>query len=217
GLVLPIINPGTDSAYHAGTTQDQDVSQPAIIEVSSGTSYVRYRELPVNNDIDNPQVLVGQIEDPSYSDFYVSDMNGNGKRIPLDRGDGEVLFDERIRFSNNYIQGTRINGLNDFDNLDRKDYNDKYGAIERIWYEEGILVVFKHLKDAWASIFGSIIVDQTGNELLAKSDQLLPDKLQYYAWDGGVGDNPESVARLGTQYFHVSPNSMIVARLGGNG
>lgn len=217
GQVYPIIGFGTDSPYHGGSVQDQNALQPAIVEISAGTSYVRYRELPVNSNVDNPQVLVTEVEDPSYSDFYVSDLTDNGRRVPLDKGDGEVLFDERMRFSNNYIQGTRINGLNDFDNLDRKDYNDKYGAIERIWFEEGILVVFKHLKDAWASVFSSIITDQGGNPLLAKSDQLLPDKLQYYAWDGGVGNNPESVSRLGTQYFHVSPTSMIVARLGGNG
>lgn len=217
GLVLPIINPGTSNAYHAGTVVNQSVGQPAVVEIDSGTSYVRYRELPVSNDADNPQVVVSEIEDPSYSDFYVSDMNGNGKPIPLDRGDGEVLFDERMRFSNNYIQGTRINGLNDFDNIDRRDYNDKYGAIERIWFEDGLLYVFKHLKDAWAPVYASIITDNSGSELLAKSDQLLPDRLQYYAWDGGVGDNPESVARIGTQFYHVSPNSMKVCRIGGNG
>lgn len=217
GAKFNIIDWGTDSAYHSGNIQDQDISQPAIVEISEGTSYVRNRELPVNNHATDPQVVYSLVEDPSYSDFYVSDMNGNGKRIPLDRGDGEVLFDERARFSNNYIEGTRINGLNDFDNLDRVDYNDKYGAIERLWYEEGKLIVFKHLKDTWTPVYASIITDQGGNPLLAKSDRLLDDKLQYYAWDGGVGDNPESVARLGTNFFHVSPNSMIVARIGGNG
>lgn len=217
GAKFPIINWGTDQAYHGGNVQNQDAAQPAIVEVSDGNVYVRTREFPTSNHPTSPQVIYGLVEDPSYSDFYVSDLSNNGRRFPLDRGDGEVLFDERVRFSNNYIQGTRINGLNDFDNLDRKDYNDKYGAIERIWFEEGRLFVFKHLKDAWAPIYSSIITDNTGVELLAKSDQLLPDKLEYYAWDGGVGGNPESIARLGTQFYHVSPNSMIVARLGGNG
>lgn len=217
GAKFPIINWGTDQAHHGGDVQDQDAAQPAIVEVSDGNAYVRTREFPTSNHPTSPQVIYGLVEDPSYSDFYVSNLTNNGRRFPLDRGDGEVLFDERVRFSNNYIQGTRINGLNDFDNLDRKDYNDKYGAIERIWFEEGRLFVFKHLKDAWAPVYSSIITDNTGTELLAKSDQLLPDKLEYYAWDGGVGGNPESVARLGTQFYHVSPNSMIVARLGGNG
>ena len=217
GMVLPIINAGQDNAYHGGSVQDQSAVQPAIVEISSGTSYVRYRELPVTNDPNNSQVIVTEIEDPSYSDFYVSNLYDNGKRIPLDRGDGEVLFDERMRFSNNYIEGTRINGLNDFDNLDRVDYNDKYGAIELIWYEDGRLYVFKHLKDGWIPIYGSIITDQNDNPLLAKSDKLLADSIQYFAFDGGVGDNPESVVKIGTQFFHISPNAMSAVRIGGNG
>lgn len=217
GMVLPIINPGQDNAYHGGNIQDQDALQPAIVEITSGTSYIRYRELPVNNSVDNTQVLVTEVEDPSYSDFYVSDLYDNGKRIPLDRGDGEVYFPERMRFSNNYIEGTRINGLNDFDNLDRVDYNDKYGAIELIWFENGRLYVFKHLKDGWIPVYSAIITDQNDNPILAKSDKLLADNIQYYAFDGGVGDNPESVAKIDTQFFHISPNAMVAARIGGNG
>src|SRR5690606_1835553 len=149
GMVLPILNPGQPNAYHGGNTQDQDALQPAIVEISSGTSYIRYRELPMNNTVNNPQTIPTEVEDPSYSDFYVSNLYDNGKRIPLDRGDGEVYFPERARFSNNHIEGTRINGLNDFDNLDRVDYNDKFGAIELIWFEDGRLYIFKHLLTGW--------------------------------------------------------------------
>src|SRR5690606_19004729 len=68
GQVYPIIGYGTSSPYHGGSVQDQSAGTPAIVEISAGTSYVRFRELPVNSNIDNPQVLVTEVEDPSYSD-----------------------------------------------------------------------------------------------------------------------------------------------------
>lgn len=212
-----IVDEVNNRKYHSGNIRDQSISQSAILEISNGTSYVRNRELPTNMDVENAQILVGIIEDKSYSDFYVSDLNDNGRSNGLDQGNGEVHFDSRMRFSNNYIENTRINGLNDFDNLNREDYNDKYGAIVRILFEEGRLYVFKYLKCAWVPVLSHIITDQSGSPLLTQSSKLLDTSLQYFLWDGGVGDNPESIVRNGNNIYLISPNSGVAARIGGNG
>lgn len=216
GYKFPIIRDG-DNYYHTGNIQDQTISQGAIVEVAEGNNYVRNRALPTNMDSKNPQYLVTSVEDPGYSDFYVSDLSSNGRVNVLDRGMGEIFFDSRVRWSNNYIEGTSINGLSDFDNLDRQDYNDKYGSIKRLLFDEGRLYVFKFLKYAWIPVYGNIIQDQEGNDLIAQSTKIIPPSLQYFLWEGGVGDNPESITRNGNNVFSVSPNSGAVCRLGGNG
>lgn len=211
---------GTEDRAHTGNIQNQSpsnpVTTPAVIDIAKGTSYVRNRELPTNNQILGTQVVIDLVEDKGYSDFYVSDMNDNGKIAPEDDGAGQIRFGSRLRYSNNYIEGTRINGLNDFDNTDREDYNDPFGDIMRTVYREGLLYVFKFLKNCYTPILANVIVDEQGQEILGTSDKVL-NKLQYFAWEGGCGNNPESYASDQTWQYILSPNSGVDCKIGGNG
>lgn len=212
-----IIGSGTANAAHEGNVQNQDASNPAIVAVTEGTAYVRQRAFPVNNSEYNTQVEVFLIEDSSYSDFYYSNMTDDGKANALDTGQGVVHFDSRARWSNNFVEGTRINGLNDFDNLDREDYNDQYGAIVRTIFANGRLFVFKHLKCSYATVYANRITQADGSEILATTDRLLPRMLEYFLWDGGLGSNPGGVTRHGNNFFFVSPDSGIAGMISYNG
>lgn len=203
-----------------GNIQTQDpnnpVTTPCIIQVSQGDAYVRNRAMPTNNQNPNPQVIIDQICDPNSSDFYQSNLYGTGRVYPQDQGFGEVLFTQRVRFSNSYIQGTRINGLNDFDNLDRKDYNDQYGAINLSRMRGDYLFLFKKLKSTWSPIYKRIISDNAGNNLMQTSNELL-NELQYSSWEGGIGDNPESWLDDGTYQKFASANSGVFIRIAQDG
>lgn len=223
GMKFPILNWGTNSRSHAGVSQNQDgasastlISTPAIIEIDNGTAYVRNRELPVTNNVPGAQVVIAAIEDSGYSDFYNSMFNNNGRLTVEDTGDGEVHFGSRARYSNNYIEDTRINGLNDFDNLDREDYNDAYGDVVRTFFSENRVYVFKKLKDAWVPVRQNILSQADGVPVVGLSSKLLND-MQYFQYDGGIGENPESLAYNASWIYHVMPNAGVIVRLGGNG
>lgn len=223
GVKFPIIDWGTDTRAHAGLSQNQDgansstlLSTPAIIKIDNGTAYVRNREFPITNNVPGAQVIVDSIEDAGYSDFYQSEFNNNGRISVQDTGDGEVHFGSRARYSNNYIEDTRINGLNDFDNLDREDYNDAYGDIKRTFFKENRVYVFKSLRDAWTGVGQNIITQADGTPLVGLSSKLLND-LQYFEYEGGIGDNPESLHVNANWIYHVMPNAGVFIRLGGNG
>lgn len=216
GYKFPIVQ--QDGVFlHTGNMEDQTLTSPAKISIGGLDNYVRNRGLPVNNNISNLQVVVTSVEDKSYSDFYVSNMSSRGKPSILDDSTGVVDFDSRGRFSKVFLENTKINGLNMFDNLDRVDYDDKYGPVMLIRFFEGRLYIFKYNKTCWTPVSGNIITDQEGNEFIAASNRLLADTPQYFLWEGGVGDNPESVVRDGNDFFGVSPNSGVVFRIGGNG
>lgn len=217
GKKFNIIDFGTPDAAHEGNVQNQAGASPAIISITEGSAYVRQRAFPTNNSEFNTQVEVLLVEDASYSDFYHSYMTDDGKVNALDTGQGIVHFDSRVRWSNNYIEGTRINGLNDFDNLDREDYNDQYGAIVRTIFANGRLYVFKHLKCAYATIYANRITQEDGGQILASSNRLLPQMLEYFLWDGGLGNNPGGVTRHGNNFFFVSPDSGIAGIISYNG
>jgi len=203
-----------------GNIQSQDpahpVTTPAIIQISQGDAYVRNRAMPTNNADPNPQVVIDQICDPNFSDFYQSNLYGTGRVFPQDQGFGQVTFTQRVRFSKNYIQGTRINGLNDFDNLDRKDYNDQYGAMVLSRMRGDYLFLYKQLKTTWTPVSKRLIQDNTGNSLLTTSSELLND-LQYSTWEGGIGDNPESWLDDGSYQKYASTNSGVFIRIAQDG
>lgn len=215
GKKLPIINPFTEQAMHSGSVQDQTLSLPAIVKIDEGTSYVRNRELPTTN-AKPAQVIVEPVEDPNYSDFYESSLNDNGKAFPEDDGRGVVHFGSRARFSNNYITDTAINGLSEFDANDKVDYNDQYGDIVFIHFDNNRLYTFKEFKTCWIPVYATLIQDNSGANLLGASRKLLND-IQYFAGDSGIGRHPRTFASLGTMKYFVSSASGTIVRIGGDG
>lgn len=220
GMKFPVLSPGTITRAHAANGQNQSgvdpVGTPAIVKIDKGTTYVRNREMPVNNVIPGPQVVITSIEDPSYSDFYMSGMTDNGRENVEDNGMGRVHFGSRSRHSGNHIDDTSINGLNDFDNLDRKDYNDQFGDIVLTKFDMNRMYAFKTLRDTWVPIYATVIQDESGQQILGASRKLLGD-MQYFAHDGGIGNHPESYASAGTMKYHVMPSDGLIVRLGGDG
>ncbi len=213
---FPIINAGTENAYHGGNAQNQDNVLPAIVRISEGTAYVRNRELPINNSYPGAQVEISIIEDPQFSDFYPSLINDNGRPNIEDNGVGEVHFIDRMRFSNNSIEETKLNGLGDFDNLDREDYTDKYGGIVRTVFYNNDILLFKKLRTAYIPLDSRITIDDAGTFLRAGSANFL-NPIQYYALEGGIGENPESYCSEGTHRYFMSANAGVLVRLGFNG
>lgn len=210
---------GTDERAHRGNVQDQYVSgpsSPAIIDVTDGDAFERNRELPINNSVPGTQIIIDHVIDPNFSDSYESDLKNMGRVFPQDDGSGKKYFGSRIRYSNNYIEDTRINGLSDFDNADREDYNDPFGAIMLIRFRENKLFAFKYLKTGWIPILQSIIVDNSGQQLIGTSSKLL-NQMQYYSWQGGIGDNPESYVSNGNYQYFASKNSGAFIRVAGDG
>lgn len=216
GQKFEVANWGTANACHRGSSQDQTASQPAIVVINKGDAYIRDRELPANNVVPGTQVLVSKVVDPNASDFYKSDLHDTGRVYPQDDGKGERDFGSRTRYSGNFIQDTSINGLNDFDNLDRVDNNDAYGDIRLTKFFNNRLYVFKTLKAAFIPINHTLTSDGDNNVLNVQSSKLL-NQIQYYAWEGGIGNNPESWFYYGNFQYFASTNSACFARLGGEG
>lgn len=215
-----ISNWGTPNAAHQGNIQNQDpanpATTPAIVQVTQGDAYVRYRAMPSNNQNPNPQVIIDQICDPNFSDFYQSNLYSTGRVYPQDQGYGVTYFGSRERFSSNFLQNTQVNGLNDFNDLDRKDYDDPYGVIMRSLFLRNVLYLFKPLKTTWTPVAQNIITDNNGNPQLVTSDELLND-LQYAVWEGGIGNNPESIVVHGDYIYISSSNSGVFLRIAHDG
>lgn len=219
GAKFEIANYGTDARAHRGSIQDQysvDGTTPAVINVIQGDAYERNRELPTNNSVPGTQIVIGKITDPNYSDFYESNLTSLGRVFAQDDGSGVKYFGSRTRFSNNYIQDTKINGLSDFDNLDRVDNNDPYGDIMLTRFWSNRLDIYKNLRTAWMTVLQSIIQDNADVSLLATSNKLL-GQLNYYDYEGGIGNNPESWTSYGSTRAFACASKGVFIRIGGDG
>lgn len=211
-----ILNAGTPERSHSGNVQNQEEGIGAVIRIDSGDAYIKPRAMPMTNKVPGVQMSVRFIEDPNFSDFFVSDLSDHGRAYLIDQNPGRKRFSARIRYSGNYISGTQVNGLSDFDNLERLDLNDPYGAIKLLHYQGKRLYVFKELRTGFCDIYATRITDQAGSELLSTSDKLL-SQIDYYGWQGGIGDNPESFVSQGFRMYFVSANSGVIIRLSVDG
>lgn len=219
GEKLEIGNYGLPNPFHRGTIQDQyatSPTDPAIISTIQGDAYARNRELPTNNDVPGTQMIIDHIIDPNFSDLYESNLTALGRVFPQDDGSGVKYFGSRMRFSNNFIQDTQINGLSDFDNEDRVDYNDPYGDIQLTKFKENRIYAFKYLKTGWIGVLQQRIESADGGGTLTTSEKLLTD-MQYFSWQGGIGANPESYVTNGNYIWFASANSGVFLRIAGDG
>lgn len=202
--------------FHRGNIQDQTSSSPAIVKVEGFDNYVRNRQLPTNNSVKNTQMIFTSIEDRSFSDFYVSNLSSYGRVNRLDDSRGVIEFKESIIHSENRIEGTKVNGLSMFRNINRRDYNDKYGSIERLMFHDSILYVLRNLKIGYLPVNASIITDTGGiSGILSAADQVIPKRINYVSWEDGVGKNPESAFRWGDDLWMMCPNSGVILRVTG--
>jgi len=213
---FPILNAGTENAYHGANLQNQTETLPALVKIDEGTAYVRNREMPITTTYPGAQVIIVPIEDPSFSDFYSSLINDNGRTNIEDIGLGVVAFPNRYRFSNNSLQYTSINGLSDFDGTDYDDYNDKFGDTKRLAVDDNNIIVFKALHTGYVPLNARIAIDDAGLALRAGSPKLL-NPLQYFAYAGGIGNNPEAFCVNGTHKYTIYANAGVIIRIGANG
>ena len=153
------------------------------------------------------------LEDPNFSDFYVSDFSSNGRVNIFAPQAKQLTLPTDIRYSDTYVPNTNINGLSRFYGDAFDTYDRVNGSIQKLTVRDNYLMTFQELKTGYIPIEQSIIEDQGGgNPNVAISTKLL-NKIRYFAGDYGVGTNPESVTRYaGTLYF-ADPNRNEILRI----
>ena len=203
GEVKRVIN-----GYHEGNTQNQDVVNPAILLLTDiGDVYMRYRVKPTER----------QIEDYSYSDYYVSDSWDMGRVNIVDENIKRTFRPTTIRYSGVYVPETNINGLSRFDDFNFETYDQKYGSINILHPTDKLLLVGQQLKVGAIGINQDVIYGDAG-EVVSTSrneNKVLSKSIRYYA--GEYGMLPESFAFYGNSKYFVDAKRGAVLRLGGDG
>ena len=215
GILLEVYTPKT----RANTTTEQFFYEfgeqyscaAGVHSVTSGSFvdgdvYDRDRAIPTTGEIG--------IEDPNFSDFYISNYSSNGRANIFAPQAKQLTLPTDIRFSDVYVPNTNINGLSRFYGDAFETYDRVNGSIQKLAVRDNYLMTFQELKTGYIPILQSIIEDQgAGNAANVAISNKLLNKIRYFPGDYGIGLNPESFARYaGTMYF-IDPNRGFVLKL----
>jgi hypothetical protein len=218
GEVFSVGNPGTNTRYHAGPTQNQSSANPSGVPATgtftNGDAYYRERTVLTNS---SPRTEVTfKVDDVSQSDFYVSDTSDIGRPTVEDADFKRTRRKNVIYYSDRYIPATNINGLSAFFSDAFEEYERNYGAIRLLYGEDKRLEVYQEFKVGAIPVNESIIFDNAGNSVLGTSEKVL-NRIQYYAGEWGIGRNPESFATYGKVKYFYDVNRGSVLRLSTDG
>jgi hypothetical protein len=193
GELMPVLEDINGDLVHgaasSGDNQVYATNTPATGTFTAGDVYhiLRTPSLPIN-------LTEGYIHESMwYSDFYDSDDWDRGKH------GYETLFGQRflnvVRYSNQYLQNTMINGLSAFRGSNYVELNDIYGDILRIIENGDTLKVYQRKKPSSFLIGKTQYYDAEGNpNVQAVSDRVLSLTPRYSTTNYGT-EYPESIER----------------------
>lgn len=105
---------------------------PALFYSDYGDVYVRQRGYATGYLSPNETSLYWFIEDPHYSDYWLSDVHQMG-RVEVEDPYAKQIKRQASIHSDVYFPGTKINGLSSFSQLNDnlQDYNAQFGEVTR--------------------------------------------------------------------------------------
>lgn len=216
GECYPILDAKTVNRRHGGgsggNSQDQsaNLTTPALGTFRSGDTYVRDRFMPVSGV--NIQETV---EDSSFNDFFVSDFECIGRPNLFDLDAKQVYRKATIRWSQEYIPETAINGTSTFEPNDARTLDISVGDISKLAKVGNVMLAFQIRKTATCYINERIYSDKLGNDTVAISTEVLSD-YRYLAGDYGSTHPMSVVVNNNYVYFFDSTHGQ-VCRYGPDG
>jgi len=206
------------------STQDQIVNalvstQPAQFSIPYGDVYVKLRNYLTGLDASS-DVQFYFIEDPHYSDYWLSDVHNEGRTRIEDINAKMTHRQATAIHSDSFIFGTQINGLSSFglDNQNIEDMNPTFGPVIRSYMSgrEG-----KTLKCIQPKKENSIYIQYYPNEVGSDSTVRVSNKTfaSWFDYKSLLGcSNPGATAILpngSTIYFDNNAGAFVYS--GGNG
>ncbi len=198
GSLMPIVEDADGVLVHGGIDQNQEygTATPATGRFDYGDVYHILRT--PDKPLDDAAPTVGAYHEAMWwSDFYDSDEWDQGKT------GYETNFNERtlniIRYSNQYLQNTGINGFSTFDtnpestsNMGYKELNDVYGSIMAMVEVGNTLKVYQRTKPCSILIGRQEYMDSEGQSNVVVSNTVL-GAVRYSTTNYGT-EFPESIS-----------------------
>ena len=179
-----------------------------------GDVYLRFR-YPYQNF---PPLLPGPTinwpisETRNFSDYYSSVFWDRGRLNVVDENQQQAFRPTTVRYSQPIIFDTEINGLSAFLNASFRDYDQRWGSIQRLYAENKRLIMFQELKVSQVLINENVLFDTDNTPAGTVGQQVtVLNNNTYYSGEFGIGTHPESFAVYGrAKYFTDAPRGAVL-------
>lgn len=159
------------------------------------------------------------VEESRIRGGYNNTEAGYGVRAYItEENDDEIVSSNSLTYSGIYNALTDFNETNVFsigENI-TKSVDPTYGSIQRIYTNDGNLMVFQEDKVSRALIDKSAIYSAQGDATVTSSD-LVIGQVTPYAGEYGISKNPESFAQKGYRIYFADQSRGAVMRLSRDG
>ena len=159
------------------------------------------------------------LEESRIRGGYNNTEAGYGVRAYItEENDDEIVSSNSLTYSGIYNALTDFNETNVFsigENI-TKSVDPTYGSIQRIYTNDGNLMVFQEDKVSRALIDKSAIYSAQGDATVTSSD-LVIGQVTPYAGEYGISKNPESFAKKGYRIYWADQSRGAVLRLSRDG
>ena len=159
------------------------------------------------------------LEESRIRGGYNNTEAGYGVRAYItEENDDEIVSSNSLTYSGIYNALTDFNETNVFsigENI-TKSVDPTYGSIQRIYTNDGNLMVFQEDKVSRALINKSAIYSAQGDATVTSSD-LVIGQVTPYAGEYGISKNPESFAKKGYRIYWADQSRGAVLRLSRDG
>lgn len=201
---------------HRGQLQDQTSSQGATFYWETGDVYYHRRYMYNNISTASPTMANMMTIDVNFSEQFKSGLSGNGRPQIIDVNAKEQYYPTLVRFSQEYVADSNINGTNRFYYDNQDIYNRSYGDIVKLLEKDKTIRVFQQFKVGVVPVYQQIIKDAIGSDTVSVSDKLL-NYIQYYQGDYGAGYHGTAIASNEFADYFVDAYRGVICRLGRDG
>ena len=159
------------------------------------------------------------VEESRIRGGYNNTEAGYGVRAYItEENDDEIVSSNSLTYSGIYNALTDFNETNVFSVGESitKSVDPTYGSIQRIYTNDGNLMVFQEDKVSRALIDKSAIYSAQGDATVTSSD-LVIGQVTPYAGEYGISKNPESFAKKGYRVYFTDQSRGAVMRLSRDG
>ena len=198
------------SPYDGGSITPNPITWPANNKATSTTSL---------QTASTSTSYMWYLEESRIRGGYNNTEAGYGVRAYItEENDDEIVSSNSITYSGIYNALTDFNETNVFsigENI-TKSVDPTYGSIQRIYTNDGNLMVFQEDKVSRALIDKSAIYSAQGDATVTSSD-LVIGQVTPYAGEYGISKNPESFAKKGYRIYFTDQSRGAVMRLSRDG
>ena len=220
GAIVDVIDPAGFTMHGTYVNGDTGtIVRCSEQEFTSGDCFRRKTNMPAN-EFGTTFRLIQFTETMNASNMFPSEAWDYGRPNRIDNDAKRSVNKARIRFSQQFIPETNINGLSTIYDLNLQDYSPQYGGIMFMFYQNERLQAYQELKVLPVLVKQQIVQSSSGTSaFVSTADSVLSPQqgTEYYLQDFGIGLHPESWAFYGNRKYFFDVKRCAIIRLSQDG